>query len=555
MENWGAITFRTNCLERLDGDTFQKYFSDCRLVCHEIAHMWFGNLVTLAWWNDVWLNEGFATYMEFRSLNAVRNQFRPWLKFVAQVCYQVLQIDIPFAKSHPIEIPYINPSLISSYFDGISYRKGASVLRMIESYIGQESFDQAIRQYLDNFKGGSVTTKDFFQVIKSYSASPMQEILETWTQQSGFPLVTVSKINSNRFRVVQSPYDRFGQGLWKIPLGFITDTDEVGSILLEEVEGVIETKGEAKWVKINHNSTGFYRVLYEDYAEIFEDIRKMNVYDRYGIANDVIANFTNGLIEFTQVMHMINEIIPEYEYEIIALICTFFTRNITTKTISDYLIPVLYKLLFPLWEKHGLQDQPEDLDFPALRELFLSYLMYYCRNEIVAERLLLEIQTNQRFVELEDYCLLCMSFSQITNDRIDSNGNFRLFMLKSSNEVHALRLAVKQEVNGEQDDHRISYSIDYRAKTCNNILLEALVLEYIECLEEQKKQIIGKYVQQCCKSIKYFENDVEKFISSCIEGLDSERQEKKLLQDCVLELREKETYAGFNKILSYFTNH
>ena len=478
MENWGAITFHCACLERLPGEDWSKYFRDCRTLCHEISHMWFGNLVTMLWWNDLWLNEGFARFMEFKCLHAVRGEFNVWARFVADVMYAVLAVDFPIARTHPVEIPCVNPDLIHSYFDNISYLKGASLLRMLESMMGEEEFDEAIRQYLNKFKGGSVVSRDFFQVMGEHCKYPVQDIMETWTQQPGFPLVTVSRVDKRSFSVKQTPYDKKGQEVWKIPVRFVTDTEETGMILLEEREGVIETKSDAAWIKINHASTGFFRVLYEDYAEIFQGLRSLQIEDRYGIVNDFIAHFNNGLIDISYIEKLVDAIVPEFNYSIILMVTNLVKKQGMLGLLPEQFSTVLTKLLFPLWEKYGIREVGEDFDFTVLKNFYCINLLEYCRNKIVAGEIISEINSSGKYSEFKETCLLCLTDSQQTLDRVCDDNSFRRLVLEESNDSDLLRFAIEEELKGKDSSEISSILrglITFRSYNPSPIFIEALL--------------------------------------------------------------------------------
>ena len=535
MENWGAITFVSTSLESRPGEAFGTFFYNCRLVCHEISHMWFGNLVTMAWWNDLWLNEGFARFMEFKCLSSLRKKFRPWFRFVTDVLYRALAIDFPVSRTHPVEIPCVNPDLIYSYFDDISYLKGASLLRMLENLMGEEKFNEAMQGYLRRFRDGSVVSRDFFQTIGEYCEFPVQDIMETWTQQPGYPLVTVNRVNGNHFRVVQRPFDRFGSELWKIPIRFVSDAKESNIIVLEEREGVIHTEREAKWIKVNYESTGFYRVLYDDYTEIFEDLKDMSASDRYGIVNDIISYFNTRTVQFSHIIDLIEAVVPEYEYAIILILTNFLTKTLFASEIDDKIIPLLCKLFLPIWKRYRLTEESSEIEFSEFRLFYCSNLIRYCKEEEVAKEFLEFIDSNNQYLELRDMCLQCI-LSQESLDRVASERNFRKSVLLESINLDLIRFALNAELNYDEDrfgNSMISYAINQRNRRIYCLLIRALILEYVECEEGPRKAVWAKHAYSSSMNAKNIEAELLEFANILIAGLDPDREsELDILLQC-----------------------
>ena len=165
------------------------------MVSHELAHQWFGNLVTLSWWDDLWLNEGFASYMEYKG---VANYHQDWdmeSQFLNYDLHRVMDLDATIS-SHPIIQPVNHPDQITEIFDAISYAKGASVLRMLEDFMGAEEFRIGIKRFLKKFEYGNAVTADLWQELSSVSSKQLNisKIMDTWTRQMGYPVLTVSLI-------------------------------------------------------------------------------------------------------------------------------------------------------------------------------------------------------------------------------------------------------------------------------------------------------------------------------------------------------------------------
>lgn len=400
MENWGAITFLENILIRNDWEGFDKFFRDCRTVCHEISHMWFGNLVTMEWWTDLWLNEGFARFMEFKCLEVIRPQFRPWSKFVSDVLYTALKIDTPISESHPVEIVCIDPDNINSYFDNISYLKGASILRMMENLMGPE-FNTGLIHYLTEYKYKTVTSDLFFECMSLYTPIKISPLIRTWTQQSGYPLITIKKEAYGVFRITQEPFDKSQQALWSVPIRYLSETGETGLFILDQKEDILEVSG--SWVKLNHNSVGFYRVLYTNYDELFENCRILSEEDRYGLLNDSLALYHSEKIEFEYLARLLMCLVPEQSYSVLKLLYSLPKLPFNAQK-KELFKNVLNKNSLAFWDKYQMNMIENDLEFPLIQKMFLHVLIF----DMAEEEVLREITENFPDSEFYEECLMIL---------------------------------------------------------------------------------------------------------------------------------------------------
>lgn len=163
------------------------------VVSHELAHQWFGNLVTLSWWDDLWLNEGFASYIEYKGVANYHPDWDMESQFLTHDLHRVMDLDATIS-SHPIVQPVNHPDQITEIFDAISYSKGASVLRMLEDFMGAEEFRIGIKRFLKKHEYGNAVTADLWQELSSVSSKQLNisRIMDTWTRQMGYPVLTVS---------------------------------------------------------------------------------------------------------------------------------------------------------------------------------------------------------------------------------------------------------------------------------------------------------------------------------------------------------------------------
>ena len=177
MENWGCVTFsRTVLLMDQKSTPAKDVQRSARIVAHELAHMWFGNLVTTDWWDDIWLNEGFARYAEHHILNNLRPEFRSWDKYLDQVYRVAIGHDTKIEKTHPVQLKVPDPDNLMDVFDTISYAKGSVICRMLSDYVGEETFKACLTKYMHTFKYRCATTHDLLSVMDAVTAGNLDHL-------------------------------------------------------------------------------------------------------------------------------------------------------------------------------------------------------------------------------------------------------------------------------------------------------------------------------------------------------------------------------------------
>jgi puromycin-sensitive aminopeptidase len=303
MENAGLVTFRESAL-LLDEVTAalptQKRVAE--VITHELAHQWFGNLVTMAWWDDLWLNEAFATWMAFKIVDAWRPEWRVWLEFDAgRAAAQHLDA---LSSTHPIRAEVKNADEAEESFDLITYEKGGAVLRMIEAYLGEEAFRDGIRLYMRRHQTGNATADDLWSALTEASGQPVVALANAWLRTPGYPLVSLRREG----RVLTLKQRRFfsepgleGEGRWPVPV-VLRFEDEGGPrerrVLLEEAEATVtlEGRGEVRWLVGNKDATGFYRVAHAeaDLAAIGAHLARLTAAERIALLSDEWALLRRG---------------------------------------------------------------------------------------------------------------------------------------------------------------------------------------------------------------------------------------------------------------------
>ncbi|KAI5138771.1 Glutamyl Aminopeptidase [Manis pentadactyla] len=274
MENWGLITYReTNLLYDSQESASSNQQRVASVVAHELVHQWFGNIVTMEWWEDLWLNEGFASFFEFLGVNHAEKEWQMHDQMLLEDVLPV-QEDDSLMSSHPIVVTVTTPAEITSVFDGISYSKGASLLRMLEDWITPEKFQKGCQTYLEKYKFGNAKTSHFWAALEGASNLPVKEVMDTWTKQMGYPVLNVKdmrNITQKRFLLdsranSSQPHSILGY-TWNIPVKWTEDN--ASSITLynrSEAGGITLNSSNPSgnvFLKINPDHIGFYRVNYE----------------------------------------------------------------------------------------------------------------------------------------------------------------------------------------------------------------------------------------------------------------------------------------------------
>ena len=329
MENWGILTYRETALLLPAGETSARTTQRVAIVvAHEMAHQWFGDLVTMSWWDDLWLNEGFASWMEVKAVDYLFPEWKVWDLFQAEDMTEALELD-GLEHSHPIEIAVRNPHEINEIFDAISYVKGGSLIRMLERFLGEEIFREGLSRYLAQFSYGNACTADLWNALSRVSGKDVRGIMETWTRQMGYPVLIVGE--GTPLPVVQRPFRNHPRQMdemrkneegtsWRVMMGLSRSAEEpVSPHLLETRTGTLPVPfSGGDWNNVNVGHVGFYRVLYPDALRkgLIEEIRRgrMPVSDRLGFENDLFALGRAGLLSLGEYLSSLESFRQEDQY-------------------------------------------------------------------------------------------------------------------------------------------------------------------------------------------------------------------------------------------------
>ena len=315
MENWGAITYR-EILLHVDKDTsIRARKSVAHVIAHEIAHMWFGDLVTMKWWDDLWLNESFATFMDFKSTDRAYPEWKVWQDFVRTSTSGAMGRDA-LTKTHPIMAKVHDPEEIEELFDEISYGKGASILRMIEAYIGSENFKKGVARYLQKFRYSNASGHDLWSSLQEASGTDVSRIMEGWISQEGFPVVKAS-LADGRLVLEQERFLLTGgtsKQTWPIPVTMNVD-GKTQSLLLDKKRAEVNLPTTPRSLKLNVDQTGFYVVQYNG-KELLDLVWKsgLSSLDRWGLISDAKAFLLSGRTSFKEYIKLVGKYQNEEEY-------------------------------------------------------------------------------------------------------------------------------------------------------------------------------------------------------------------------------------------------
>ncbi|XP_060551724.1 aminopeptidase N-like isoform X2 [Ruditapes philippinarum] len=345
MENWGLITYRETAMLFEKGVSSEGNLQRVKVVvAHELAHQWFGDLVTMNWWDDLWLNEGFASFVEYMGTDHVSPDWKMFEQFVFEI-YEVFDID-SLTSSHPIYVPVQNPDEINEIFDTISYAKGGSVIRMMRFFLGEDTFKLGLQEYLHARKYQNADHNDLWDALEQQAKKEnkpikVREVLDTWILQMNYPVVTISKDANEKVKIKQerflkdknakdpgtytSPFDY----QWKIPFTMTTSTDakfnqtDSDVAWLKGQERSLQRDyptGPNSWIIGNIQQYGVYRVNYDDdnwnnlIHQLKTDHKAIHVLNRGQIINDAFGLAQAKMLSMDIALRTLEYLTEETEY-------------------------------------------------------------------------------------------------------------------------------------------------------------------------------------------------------------------------------------------------
>ncbi|PKA63344.1 puromycin-sensitive aminopeptidase [Apostasia shenzhenica] len=399
MENYGLVTYRETALlydERHSAASNKQRVAT--VVGHELAHQWFGNLVTMEWWTHLWLNEGFATWVSYLAADSLFPEWKIWTQFLDD-SVSGLRLDA-LAESHPIEVDINHASEIDEIFDAISYLKGASLIRMLQCFLGVECFQRSLASYVKKFAYSNAKTEDLWSVLEEESGEPVKMLMDSWTKQKGYPVVLVS-IKEGNLDLEQSHFlasGSSGDGEWIVPITLCSCSYAVQKKLLLKtktekinVDQLFDSSNQENdgclWVKLNVDQTGFYRVKYD--GELETGIRyavenhKLSATDRFGILDDSFALCMASKQSLSSLLSLMIAYREDPEYTVLSHLVTVSYKVVNmiadaNPELSDDIKQLVSSLLQPSAERLGWDPKEGESHLDAmLRGEVLTALAHF----------------------------------------------------------------------------------------------------------------------------------------------------------------------------------
>ena len=379
MENVGAVTFRENLL-LIDEEkaTRPELNRSVTVIAHELAHMWFGDLVTMKWWDGIWLNEAFASLMEVIAADNKYPEFKLWneMNLSRSAGFAIDSLE----NSRPIEFEVATPEEAEEMFDVLTYEKGSTVLRMFEVFIGEEVFQKGVQEYLNKFKYDNTNSSDLWDSLSKASGQPLNEMLPYWIKKEGYPSVSIS-INDSSLLLEQKRFllkdIKIENSNKPIPISIkFLDTDEKFNLILDQTNETIDIEEKGKVPLVNSGGWGFYHVFYDEkvFNEILNNFEKLDQLEKYRLLEDRWMQFKKHSHELSaeEVIHFLkfllfykeekDEDIWNYIGSIIATLSYIANQN-NTETFKEF----VDKLTLPLSSELGIEVNSDD--DPEIKEL------------------------------------------------------------------------------------------------------------------------------------------------------------------------------------------
>lgn len=384
MENPGAITYRLTVIaadpERASIGTRKAIFST---AAHELTHMWWGNLVTMAWWDDLWLNESFATFVGSKVTAELNPQWDLWRDFVAAL-QRPFQLDA-LVSTHPISFPVANAKQATERFDVITYWKGAAVVRMIESFLGVDAFRQGVRAYLQKYRETNATADDFWRELSTASGQAVAELANSWIRQPGHPVIELTssfgadgiEIQARQARFFADP-ERAGSAgttLWAIPVVWkygTSDGVEEKRTVFSDAKTTVHLP-RARWYYPNGGASGFYRFLLDD-AALDALVPAMQTglaaHERLNLLDNQFALVRAGQRSLASYMRLLAGYREETDRAVVGTLIdhlAWLWLHVVDDAVEKPFATLVEELLWPQWQSLGWDTRPTDSDDDRLR--------------------------------------------------------------------------------------------------------------------------------------------------------------------------------------------
>eukprot|EP00927_Polykrikos_kofoidii_P021662 TRINITY_DN20438_c0_g1_i1.p1 TRINITY_DN20438_c0_g1~~TRINITY_DN20438_c0_g1_i1.p1 ORF type:complete len:884 (-),score=168.66 TRINITY_DN20438_c0_g1_i1:86-2737(-) len=404
MENWGLVTYRESCLlcDEQTVSSAQKV-QICIFIAHELAHQWFGNLVTMDWWDDLWLNEGFATWMETFATDKLFPEWGVWEGYVSTEQQSALKLD-GLRSSHPIQVPIKRAEEVEEVFDAISYCKGGSVIRMIFAVLGQEKFQDGLQKYFKKHQYGNTETSDLWAAWSEASGQPVAKMMSSWTLEKGFPVLTVLsdpwqtggdvcevEIEQRWFLADGSVEAGDAAKTWFVPVIMGTDQGQCPVVFIDPENKVQKVScgslTDVAWLKLNFGQHVPLRVLYPPsmLGRLIAGVKSLSAEDKIGLLSDSYALTKSGAMEPIQLVRLLNSFRGESNDKVWSELAAVFggLRRVVLQGLDEAtaaaFVEFAGRLVKPVFQKVGWDTcSGDDDNLKVLRGIILGLVSSYC---------------------------------------------------------------------------------------------------------------------------------------------------------------------------------
>ncbi|MGZ8289340.1 MAG: M1 family metallopeptidase [Telluria sp.] len=386
MENWGGIVYNESTIlydpKKSPENIRQQSFG---FNAHEVAHQWFGNLVTMAWWDNLWLNEGFASWMATKATDHFYPDWRPYLDSMADREY-VMDLDAR-KTTHPIQTPVETEEQAANAFDSITYNKGQAFLRMLEAYLGERDFRKGIRSYMAKHQYSNTTTADLWAALQKASGKPVEKLAADWTTQPGFPVLKVEQACEGGKRKVTLTQQQFRLDepatearLWNVPVQVGTVGGKAYYALLSGASTTVMQPGCDAALVVDPASVGYFRVHYDaaSFDALSSQAARLPDTTRFKLLSDTWSMVQAGRVDLGSYLKLVSRYGDEPRLAVWQSILSNL-HNLDNLAAGQPERPLirsyLIKLLSPKFAKLGWAEKPgETMEDRQLRSLMASAL-------------------------------------------------------------------------------------------------------------------------------------------------------------------------------------
>ncbi|KAK5575734.1 hypothetical protein RB653_006868 [Dictyostelium firmibasis] len=539
MENWGLITYRDVILLTSDKTTLATKQDIVGVIGHELAHQWFGNLVTMEWWSQLWLNEGFATFMGYLVTDYLYPKWNVFLEFSQSYRNSALSLDA-LDNSHAIEVPVRSSAEISEIFDDISYNKGSCVIQMVESRFG-ESFRKGLHHYLTKHSYKNTITEDLWASISKESGIDVDSFVRSFTKYPGYPVVTIKEtgkegefsLTQKKFRSDGEVAEKSDDPIWNCFIKFQTKNGPFEFTLTKKSDTVtIPNYKKGDWIKPNYGQCGYYRIEYT--AELIKSLvpvietLELPAQDRLGLLSDCYYLCKNGSIPISSYM----ELVFSYQNETDSDVWTFIIKSLDEiselsfdQSYKSDLEELIRKLLKPLSQRLGFQvKEGESSSDTLLRNKVNTYLGKLGDKDIVNE-------AKKRFEQfkLDQSSLPSDIRSSVLVTVVKNGGEVEqqeiINRYLASNDIaekSGLLSVVCQSPSDELVLKALKFSVSKDVRSCESYMLWRV--------SNQFKPVVWKYFTENFKAINEMFNQNVLFAYMITFSLSSKMSEQQLQQ-------------------------